>query len=117
MPNRKQPTRKARKAQKADGDKVNYPVKRILPPDLVTYFVDNTIVHHTENEFAISFLQTQHPLAISKEEFEQIEQIICKCVARVILTPRHMEQLVEALQKNLEKYRESYQEKSKERSE
>jgi hypothetical protein len=103
MPNGKQPTRKVRKTVGADEGKINVPIVRQLPPDLVMHFVDSTIVTHTENEFILSFLQTQHPLAASKEEVQKVTQVVSECVARIVVTPRHMEQIVSALQTNLEK--------------
>jgi hypothetical protein len=33
----------------------------VLPDDMVSQFADNLVVAHTNNEFILSFTQTQHP--------------------------------------------------------
>lgn len=113
MVTRKRATRKKeqsnKKLQAEDSANVSIPVVRYLPPDLVTHFADTTLVSHTQFEFAISFLQSQYPLAANKEELEQVEQVVTKCVARIVLTPHHMEELVGTLQRNLERHKETYQ--------
>lgn len=111
MPASKKQVKKAKKTQDKDDHSVTLPLTRFLPPDLVSHFVDNTFVTHTENEFALSFMQSQFPLVASKEELQQVDQIVTKCVVRIIVTPKHMEQMVDVLQRNLVKYRETYQKK------
>lgn len=88
--------------------RVNIELVRYLPPDLIAHFVDNMLVVHTENEFILSFLQTEYPLAATKEELEQVGPIRTKCVARVIVSPNQMQSFIEALQTNFTKYINSY---------
>lgn len=82
-----------------------------LPDGMVGQFADNMIVSHTGNEFILSFTQTLHPLVVKPEEAEKITSVEARCVARVILTPAGMNQIVEALQTNLERYQKSVEKK------
>lgn len=108
MPASKKQAKKAKQASGENDHRVTLQLVRYLPPDLETHFVDNTLVTHTENEFALSFMQSQFPLAANKEELEKVGEIVSKCVVRIIVTPNHMEQIVEVLQANLAKYRATY---------
>lgn len=109
MPAAKKQTKKAKITLKTDDHRVTLQIVRYLPPDLETHFADNTLVTHTENEFALSFMQSQFPLAANKEELEKVGEIVSKCVVRIIVTPKHMVQIVEAFQGSLAKYKETYQ--------
>jgi hypothetical protein len=91
-----------------DDPRVTIRVENYLPDDLLTHYSDGLIVVHTENEFAISFLQTQFPLAATKEELQEVEVLKRKCVAQVIVSPQQMEKVVEALQENLKKFTDAY---------
>lgn len=96
-------TKATKQPQERNDGHVAIPIVRYLPPDIVTHFADSMIVTHTENEFIISFLQSQFPLASGQEELAQVDKVVSKCVARVVVTPKHMEQIVDALQHNLVK--------------
>lgn len=91
-----------------DDPRVTIRVENYLPDDLLTHYSDGLTVVHTENEFVISFLQTQFPLAATKEELQQVEVLKRKCVAQVIVSPQQMEKVVEALQENLKKFTDAY---------
>ncbi len=84
-----------------------------IPKDLISRYATNFIVQHTQNEFILSFFEVLPPLLLgSPEEVEaqadQIETIDAHCVARVILTPDRLEQLLRVLQINLQAYRDHY---------
>ena len=66
------------------------------------------IVVHTANEFVLSFLLTDFPLAAGKEELEKVEAVRRKCVARIIMSPAQFEATSVALRANLKKYQNSY---------
>ena len=91
-----------------DDPRVTIRVENYLPDDLLTHYSDGLTVVHTENEFVISFLQTQFPLAATKEELQQVEVLKRKCVAQVIVNPQQMKKVVEALQENLRKFTDAY---------
>jgi hypothetical protein len=83
-------------------------LERVLPADLVTQYTDNLLVLHTENEFILSFLQAQHPLAMGADELRQIGTIQSKCISRLIVSPNLLPKIIEALQQNYTKYLNNY---------
>lgn len=91
-----------------DKPEVTIPVENYLPDDVPTYYSDGTLVLHSANEFIISFLQTEFPLAGSKEELEQIKSMRRKCITRVIVSPAHFQALAKAFQDQMDKYIASY---------
>lgn len=92
----------------SDSAEVTIPVENYLPDDTPTYYSDGMLVLHSANEFIISFLQTQYPLAGSKEDLQQVQSVKRKCVAQVIVSPTQFEAVTRALQENLKKYQDSY---------
>ena len=62
---------------------------------------------HSGNEFVVSFLLTEFPLAGTNEELAKAGSIRRKCVAQVIVSPNHFKSLVKALQTQLEKFNAS----------
>ena len=93
---------------------VTIPVENYLPEDAPTLYSDGMVVVHTPNEFVISFLQTEFPLAVGKEELEKVKLLKRKCVAGIIMSPAQFEATAEALQTNLKKYYDSYRKQSTE---
>lgn len=91
---------------------VTIPVENYLSEDFLTAYSDGMVVMHTANEFIISFLQTEFPLAVGKEELEKVKLLKRKCVARIIMSPAQFEATAEALQTNLKKYQNSYRKPS-----
>ena len=94
--------------EQADRPEVTIPVVNYLPEDVPTYYSDGTLVLHSANEFIISFLQTEFPLAAAKEELEQLKSMRRKCIVRVIVSPAHFQALSKAFQDQMDKYIGSY---------
>src|SRR5690349_20945775 len=94
--------------KKRRGDTKEVPLERLIPDDLHLEFADSVIVQHSENEFYITFLQVEHPLAITNAEIASIKKVTNKAVARVVITPKHMALLIEALRRNFKKYSEKH---------
>jgi hypothetical protein len=63
-------------------------------------FVDNMSLVTTENEFFLGFFQTQIPLAPG----EMPQQVNRRCVARLVITPSTMREIVRVMNANWEKY-------------
>jgi len=62
-------------AEVANGDQPSFaypsvyiPVENYLPENIPTFYSDGMIVVHTANEFVLSFLLTDFPLAAGKED-------------------------------------------------
>lgn len=87
---------------------VNLKTERYVPDDLVAHYSDSATVLHSENEFIVSFFLTEYPSAATKEELEQITSTRSRCVARVIMSPKQMSNVVDVLQENIDKYRGAY---------
>lgn len=98
---RKTPKRAKENSELLAGGTATLEVRRVLPADLIGLFSDQFIVSGTAHEVILSFLQTQHPLAASPEEFERIEAIEARCVARIIVTPEQARLIELALRQNL----------------
>ena len=87
---------------------VSFKLENYLPDDLQTHYSDAMTVLHTENEFILSFMQTQFPLAGTKEELEAIPLVRRKCFARIIVSPKQMEAIINSMQDNMDKFRAAY---------
>jgi hypothetical protein len=78
----------------------------IFPENLETKFVNHVVVQHQKDFFTLAFFETVLPLVIGaseeerKAEFDKIDSIDAKCLARLIITPEKMNELVTALQEN-----------------
>ena len=81
------------------------PLDFVVPDNLLSVFSDNLTVQHNQamGVFILSFFQTNIPLAIDPA----IEKIQSRCIARIVVTPNHMEKLVCALHDNLESYKKA----------
>lgn len=80
------------------------PVQVFVPEDQFIDYTDAFAVSHSDEEFVISFLQLQYPIAITQEQLDSIKEAETVCVARIALTPKRMALLIEALQNNLNIY-------------
>jgi hypothetical protein len=82
----------------------NIALEYILPPDMQTLYVDNVNIVHTQSEFIISFLQTQHPLIRGDEDWDNVKSIPSRCVARIAVSPMKMQLVVNTLFTNWQRY-------------
>ena len=87
---------------------VTIPVTYYLPENVPNYYSDGATILHTANEFIVSFLLTDFPLATSKEDLRQVKTLGRRCIARVLMSPAQFEILVKAMQDNLDKHFASY---------
>ncbi len=87
---------------------VSFKAENYLPDDLEAVYSDSMSVLHTENEFILSFMQTQFPLAGTKEELEAVQSVRRKCVARIIVSPKQMEAIINSMQDNIDKFTAVY---------
>ena len=90
------------------GDEVTISIESYLPENVPAYYSDGLTVLHTANEFIISFLQTEYPLAGSKEELEKVKSMKRKCISRVIVSPAQFVAIAKVFQENLQKYLEAF---------
>jgi len=85
-------------------------INRIYPPDLQTHFVQSVVAQHQVDYFVLSFFEVWPPLILGetedekRREVETLESVDAKCVARFVLTPDRMREIVDILTENLRKY-------------
>ena len=80
-----------------------------VPEDIVSQYVTNMVVQHTEHEFVISFFEVTPPLVLGepdeiKTQLEQLGTVQAECVARIVVAASRMPEFVRVLQDNLENY-------------
>jgi hypothetical protein len=83
-----------------------FPVQVYVPEDLSIQYADAFIVHHSDEEFVVSFMQLQYPIALTEEDYRKIRVVESLCFSRIALTPRRLEVLIDVLQQNLASYKE-----------
>ena len=98
----------------AEDPNVSIAVENYLPDNIPTFYSDALAVLHSPHEFVISFLQTEFPLATTKEELEKVNVLRRKCVSRIIMSPAQFEAATKGFQENLKKYQDSYRTESTE---
>jgi hypothetical protein len=85
-------------------------VDRYYPEELTTHFVSNFVSQHQPDHFIVSFFELFLPpvLGDTSEERQQvideIDSVKARCVARIVLTPDKMRELVSILSDNLANY-------------
>lgn len=80
----------------------------VLPPDSTLIYADNLNIVHTPTEFVLSFLQTQPPLIKSGEDWDKIKTIESRCVARLVVSPMKMQDMLKVLAMNWQRYCQKY---------
>lgn len=92
-----------------DSKGVMLPIEWQHPEGIVSRYANNIVVQHTEHEFILSFFELKPPLlAGSPEEqaakLEALGAVQAECVARIIISPSRIQDLIEVLQRNYENY-------------
>jgi|BarGraIncu00222A_1022003.scaffolds.fasta_scaffold198510_1 hypothetical protein len=79
----------------------------IYPDNLETKFINHMIVQAQRDYFTLSFFETILPPVLGESEdekkalFDKLESVDSKCMARLIITPEKMSDLINALEVNL----------------
>lgn len=84
------------------------PINRIFPEELQSHFVEHFVVQQSDDHFVLSFFEVWPPVIVgTKEEklktMENLEAVNAKCVARLVLTPKRMQEIATVIQANLKK--------------
>ena len=86
------------------------PVEYIFPDDLTSHFSAHFIAQFQQDHFILSFFEIFPPPLLAETDEERlaslkaIDHIDAKCVARVIVTPSKMRELIQILSENLATY-------------
>jgi hypothetical protein len=85
-------------------------INREIPVDLETHFADDLIVQHRAEFFTLTFSEILYPILLGDDDeetqrnLESVEAVTAKPVARIVVTPRMMRKIIEAMTENLEEY-------------
>lgn len=100
-------------SQMTDGDVIKgkkVRIDRVYPDTLQSHFVSTVVVQHQPDAFILSFFEVWPPAVLGEtaEEkqraLESIENVEAKCVARLVLTPGKMREVVGIMTENLKSY-------------
>ena len=88
---------------------VKVPIEWYVSEDIKSQFATNMIVQHTAEEFLISFFEMEQPLLLGnqdeiKSKLETIGTIRAKCIARIVVTPQRIKNLLKHMTKNFEAF-------------
>jgi len=90
-------------------ESITLPIEWHIPEGLKSQFATNLVIQHTDQEFIISFFEIEKPVLLGspdevKSKLEVIGKMRANCVARIIVTPKRMEEFIKAMQTNLDKF-------------
>ncbi|NLE43846.1 MAG: DUF3467 domain-containing protein [Chloroflexi bacterium] len=95
--------------QQADGERMPVPLEFCVPGELVSRYATNFVVQHTENEFILSFFEAEAPILLGTPEenlatLQSIGSVKARCVARIIVSPSRMPELIRIMGENYDRY-------------
>lgn len=80
------------------------PIVRTVPEYVPLIYSDGMLVQEREGMFILHFLQTQFPLVVSSNELKDIEEVEQRCLAQVVVTPKIMKKIIDAMTNTYSKY-------------
>jgi hypothetical protein len=85
------------------------PLRWHYPEELRSLYASQFVVQHTDQEFYLSFFEAPPPIIIgSAEERQQmlddLDEVVTTCVARLVIHPGRLPELIGLLQKNYESF-------------
>lgn len=100
-----------------DQERVEVPIKYVIPDEIVTQYVTDMVIQHTDQEFLISFWEIQRPMLLGTEEerkaqIQMIEFVENRCVARFVITPDRMQRFLDAMKENVDRYQKARADKT-----
>jgi hypothetical protein len=90
-------------------------IERTFPEGLQSHYVSNVVVQHDPDVFILSFFEVWPPvvLAESDEEkrkaFSALQSVDAKCVARLVIAPSKMKEVIATMQENFKSYEQLIQ--------
>lgn len=88
---------------------IQLPVEWYYPEGMTSKHATNMVIQHEADEFYISFFEFVPPILLGTQEMKEemlasLDRVRATCVARITLTPKRVEVLIEALEQNYESY-------------
>jgi len=95
--------------QENQPSQVAVPIKWHVPDNLPSIYANNVVVQQGAYEFIISFFEAKLPLTVGTPEeirakLTQVESVPAECVARILVAPELVQQIIHALQTTLDTY-------------
>jgi hypothetical protein len=97
---------KMAEAKEEDLREVELRIERKNPKRLLSEYVNDLVVTHSEKEVFITFSQIEPPAFLSGEDIEDIKSIEAIAISKLIVTPEFAEKIINTLTKNLRKRKE-----------
>jgi len=78
------------------------PIEWQVPGDIVPRYATNFVVQNTGHEFILSFFEIMPPIIVGgpeeqKTQVKRLKSVQAKCVARIVLSPTRMAELMQLL--------------------
>ncbi len=92
----------------------NIPIDWQVPADLRSEYATNVLAQQGEHEFFLLFFQAQPPIILGELEerekrLDALTAVPAKCVAKVIVSPDRLEEMIKMLTGQLEIYKQTFQ--------
>jgi len=90
-----------------DTPRIELPIRRIIPPDLETKFVNSIVVQHQSDYFIVHFFEALPPIVLTEEDLKSASElgaVESQCVARLIVSPKGMQAFISSMQENYENW-------------
>ena len=81
-------------------DYVTVRITHVNPAGVDLTFADAIAIQHTDTEFTITFSQVYQPLIFEPSEYDNLKTVEAKVVARIVLTPKKMAELIRGVEEN-----------------
>jgi len=90
-------------------ERIPVPLEFCVPDNLASHYATNFVVQHTENEFLLSFFEAEVPILLGTPEenlakLKSIGSVKARCVARIIVSPNRMAELLRIMRENYDRY-------------
>jgi hypothetical protein len=88
------------------------PINHVYPDNLVTHFTTHVVAQFQQDHFILSFFEIFPPPLLGETDDEKLralkalDHVDAKCVARIVVTPARMEDVIKILSENLAKYKQ-----------
>lgn len=82
------------------------PINRRVPEGMKGVFANHFVVQHTNREFILSFFQLMPLMLIdpTPEQIAEVQSVPAHAVARVVVTPEALRELIDVLERNYSKF-------------
>jgi hypothetical protein len=95
----------------------NIPVTFIVPEEMTADYATHVVVQSAESETFISFFQAQPPIIVGETDERQrqldaIASISVRCVAKVIVAPKKLLEMISLLQGIVDRQQQENEENS-----